>query len=133
MDFVSDVLFDGRRLRVLTLLDVFTREALAIELDKGIIGEQVVAILDAIIAIRAAAQGYHRALSQCAMAPSCLKRARPLGLRTQRHTRLQPTGQAVDNAFVGSFNGRLREECRNAHWLLSLNDARAKIEAWRQF
>lgn len=70
MDFGSDALFDGRRLRALTLLDVFTREALAIELDKGITGEQVVAILDAVIAIRAAAQGYHRALSQCAMAPS---------------------------------------------------------------
>jgi putative transposase len=37
----------------------------------------------------------------------------------------------TDNAFVESFNGRLRDECRNAHWFLSLADARAKIEAWR--
>jgi putative transposase len=54
MDFVSDSLFDGRRLRALTLLDLFTREALAIEADKGISGTKVVAILDTILAIRAA-------------------------------------------------------------------------------
>ena len=56
MDFVSDSLFDGRRLRALTLLDVLTREALAIEADKGISGEKVVAILDAVLATRAAPQ-----------------------------------------------------------------------------
>jgi transposase InsO family protein len=38
----------------------------------------------------------------------------------------------TDNAFVGSFNGRLRDECLNAHWFLSLADARSKIEAWRR-
>ncbi len=52
MDFVSDALFDGRRLRALTLLDVYTREALAIAVDQGIKGEQVVAELDAVVARR---------------------------------------------------------------------------------
>ena len=42
-------------------------------------------------------------------------------------------GKPTDNAFVESFNGRLRDECLNAHWFLSLADARAKIEAWRSF
>ena len=42
-------------------------------------------------------------------------------------------GKPTDNAFVESFNGRLRDECLNAHWFLSLADARAKIEAWRRF
>ena len=41
-------------------------------------------------------------------------------------------GRPTDNAFVESFNGRLRDECPNAHWLLSMTDARAKIEAWRR-
>ena len=54
MDFVSDALFDGRRLRALTLLDIFTREALAIEVDKGITGEQVASVLQAVIAGRSA-------------------------------------------------------------------------------
>ena len=40
-------------------------------------------------------------------------------------------GKPTDNAFVESFNGRLRDECLNAHWFLSLTDARTKIEAWR--
>lgn len=56
MDFVSDALFDGRRLRALTLLDVFTREGLAIEVDKGITAEQVAAILDTALAVRPAPQ-----------------------------------------------------------------------------
>ena len=42
-------------------------------------------------------------------------------------------GRPIDNAFVESFNGRPREECLNAHWFLSLDDARDKIEAWRVF
>jgi putative transposase len=41
-------------------------------------------------------------------------------------------GKPTDNAFVESFNGRLRDECLNTHWFLSLADARAKIEAWRR-
>ena len=41
-------------------------------------------------------------------------------------------GKPTDNAFVESFNGRLRDECLNAHWFLSIADARAKIEAWRR-
>ena len=54
MDFVSDALFDGRCLRALTLLDVFTREAFAIEVDQGITGEHVAGVLDAVIAVRQA-------------------------------------------------------------------------------
>ena len=57
-----------------------------------------------------------------------LEGSRPLGVRERRHAGLQPT----DNAFVESFNGRLRDECLNAHWFLSVANARAKIEAWRR-
>ncbi len=41
-------------------------------------------------------------------------------------------GKPTDNAFVESFNGRLRDECLNTHWFLSLEDARVKIDAWRR-
>jgi len=64
MDFVSDALFGGRRLRALTLLDIFTREALAIEVDKGITGEQVARVLQA-VAVRPSAFASTMALSSC--------------------------------------------------------------------
>jgi transposase InsO family protein len=63
-----------------------------------------------------------------------------MGIRERRHARLLAAGQGspelvegpTDNAFVESFNGRLREKCLKSHWFLSLADARAKIEAWRR-
>ena len=60
-----------------------------------------------------------------------LPRAQPLGLHQPRYAGLQPAGKPTDNAFVESFNGRLRDECLNTHWFLSLDDAGSKIEAWR--
>jgi len=129
MDFVSDALFDGRRLRALTLLDVFTREALAIEVDKGITGEQVTAILEAVIAVRPAPKRI-RVDNGPEFVSNALDRwAYEHGVTLD----FSRPGRPIDNAFVESFNGRLREECLNAHWFLSLDDARAKIEAWRQF
>ncbi len=129
MDFVSDALFDGRRLRALTLLDVFTREALALEVDKGTTGEQVAGILDAVIAVRPAPKRI-RVDNGPELVSNALDRwAYEHGVTLD----FSRPGRPIDNAFVESFNGRLREECLNAHWFLSLDDARAKIEAWRQF
>lgn len=129
MDFVSDALFDGRRLRALTLLDVFTREALAIEVDQGITGEQVAGVLDAVIAVRQAPQRI-RVDNGPEFVSNALDRwAYEHGVTLD----FSRPGRPIDNAFVESFNGRLREECLNAHWFLSLDDARDKIEAWRTF
>jgi len=129
MDFVSDALFDGRRLRALTLLDIFTREALAIEVDKGITGEQVASVLQAVIAGRGAPQRI-RVDNGPEFVSNALDRWAYENKVTLDFSR---PGRPIDNAFVESFNGRLREECLNAHWFLSLDDARAKIEAWRTF
>jgi putative transposase len=129
MDFVSDALFDGRRLRALTLLDVFTREALAIVVDKGITGEQVADALDAVIALRGAPKRI-RVDNGPEFVSNALDRwAYEHGVTLD----FSRPGKPIDNAFVESFNGRLREECLNAHWFLSLDDAKAKIEAWRRF
>lgn len=129
MDFVSDALFDGRRLRALTLLDVHTREALAIEVDQGIKGEQVVSVLDAVVATRAAPQRI-RVDNGPEFVSNALDRwAYEHGVVLD----FSRPGKPTDNAFVESFNGRLREECLNVHWFLSLDDARGKIEAWRAF
>lgn len=54
-----------------------------------------------------------------------------VGVRARRRARLRSTRQATDNALVAGFNGRLRQECLNASWFMSLEDARAKIAAWR--
>jgi len=128
MDFVSDALFDGRRLRALTVVDAYTREALAIEVDQGIKGEQVVDVMTRLAALRGSPsvirvdngpEFVSKALDRWAYSNSVtLDFSRP--------------GKPTDNAFVESFNGRLRDECLNAHWFLSLADAKAKIEAWRR-
>jgi putative transposase len=128
MDFVSDALFDGRRLRALTVIDAYTREALAIEVDQGIRGEQVVEVMTRLAFVRGAPKAIRvdngpefisKALDRWAYENSVtLDFSRP--------------GKPTDNAFVESFNGRLRDECLNAHWFLSLTDAKVKIEAWRR-
>jgi len=128
MDFVSDALFDGRRLRALTVVDAYTREALAIDVDQGIKGEQVVEVMDRIASIRGAPRTIRvdngpeftsKALDRWAYENGVtLDFSRP--------------GKPTDNAFVESFNGRFRDECLNTHWFLSLADARSRIDTWRR-
>jgi putative transposase len=128
MDFVSDALYDGRRLRVLTIVDNYTRECLAIEVDQGIGGEKVVGVLGRItmerqtpktIRVDHGPEFVSKVLDQWAYRNGVtLDFSRP--------------GKPTDNAYVESFNGSLRDECLNVNWFLSLEDARSKIEAWRQ-
>ncbi len=127
MDFVSDALYDGKRFRALTVIDNFTRESLAIAVDNSIRGEQVAAVMGRLLIERGAPERIRvdngpefisRALDKWAYENSVtLDFSRP--------------GKPIDNCYIESFNGRFREECLNTHWFLSLEDARAKIEAWR--
>jgi putative transposase len=55
-----------------------------------------------------------------------------MGLSEGCRIRLLPARKPTDNAFIESFNGKFRAECLNAHWFLSLDDARAKMEEWRK-
>ena len=128
MDFVSDALYDGRRLRALTVVDNYTRECLAIEVDQGIGGAQVVKVLGRItmkrrtpktIRVDNGPEFVSKVLDQWAYRNGVtLDFSRP--------------GKPTDNAYVESFNGSLRDECLNVNWFLSLEDARGKIEAWRR-
>jgi putative transposase len=128
MDFVSDALLDGRRIRALTVVDDYSRESLAIEVGQSITGEQVVTVMNRLRAVRGAPKRIRvdngpefvsRALDQWAyLHQVTLDFSRP--------------GKPTDNALVESFNGWLRDECLNTNWFLSLDDARRKIEAWRQ-
>ncbi len=128
MDFVSDALFDGRRLRALTVVDAYTREALVIEVDSGIKGEQVVEAMSRITMVRGSPKSIRVDNGPEFVSKALDRWAYENGVTLD----FSRPGKPTDNAFIESFNGRLREECLNTHWFLSLADARAKIEAWRQ-
>jgi putative transposase len=128
MDFVSDALFDGRRLRALTIVDNYTREALAIEVGQSLKGEDVVRTLDRIRADR----GVPGAIKVDNGSEFISKAMDHWAYEHQVELDFSRPGKPTDNAKIESFNGRLRQECLNAHWFLSLEDARRKIEAWRR-
>ncbi|MNT59243.1 Integrase core domain protein [compost metagenome] len=128
MDFVSDALFNGKKFRALTLVDAFTRECLTIEVDQGIKGEQVVATLRWVTASRGN-PGRIRVDNGPEFISKALDHwAYKNGVTLDFSRRGKPT----DNAFIESFNGRLRDECLNPNWFLSLDDARRKIGVWRE-
>lgn len=129
MDFVSDALFDGRRFRSLAVVDHFTHECLDIVVDQSLRGEHVAEAMARLVAQRGK-PGAIKVDSGSEFAGKVMDRwAYENGVELDFSRRGTPT----DNALVESFNGRLRQECLNEHWFLSLEDARSKIAAWRRF
>jgi len=128
LDFVHDAAESGRKFRVLSVIDVYTRECLALKVDTSFASRRVTRELDGIIA----------------------NRTRPLAIRcdngpefTSRHflawalerqielVHIEP-GRPVQNAHVESFHGKLRDECLNTSWFGNLFEARVKIAAWKE-
>ena len=128
MDFVSDRLASGRSFRNLTLVDDYTRECLAIEVDTSLGGARVRRVLERVVAERGSPGAI---LSD--NGPEFQSRAvEAWSLEAKvRHDFIEP-GKPVQNAFIESFNGRFREECLNTHWFTNLADAKDKIAAWRE-
>jgi putative transposase len=128
LDFVADQLADGRRFRALTVVDVYTRECLAIEAGQSLKGENVVSVLGRI--------GLHRGAPKmlfCDNGSEFTSQAMDLwayghGVRID----FSRPGKPTDNAHVESFNGTFRAECLNAHWFTTLTEAKQVIEAWRR-
>jgi len=128
MDFVGDTLANGRTFRTLNIVDDGSRECVAIEVDHGLSGLRVARVLEELakqrplpktIVMDNGPEFTSRALDAWAYAHGVsLHFIRP--------------GKPVDNAFVESFNGKFRDECLNENWFLDLDDARRKIEDWRQ-
>jgi putative transposase len=127
MDFMVDTLADGRGFRTLNVVDDFTKECVAIEVDRSLPGLRVARVLDRlaetvglpeILVMDNGPEFSGRALDTWA-------HARGVQLRFIR------PGKPTDNAFVESFNGKFRDECLNEHWFASVAEARALIEAWR--
>ena len=127
MDFVADALFNGQRFRALTIVDNFTRECLAIEVAGRLRGEDVVATLDHLRQRRGSPTRIQVDNGPEFISMALDRYAYEYGI-TLDYSR---PGKPTDNPFIESFNGSLRDECLNAHWFLSLADAREKIESWR--
>jgi putative transposase len=128
LDFLQDALASGRKLRVLSVIDVFTREALALEVDTSLPGSRVVRVLDRLLSERE-----RPAQLVLDNGPELISRA--LEEWARRHTvslRFIDPGKPIQNAHCESFHGRLRDECLNEHWFLRLGEARRIVEAWRQ-
>lgn len=127
MDFVQDALADGRVLRILTVEDTFTREALATEVDTSLPGLRVRRVLDRLVLERPRPEEI-----RIDNGPEFLGRA-VTSWCEQNHVLLRPIqpGKPSQNGHIESFNGRFRDECLNANWFTSVGDARQKIEAWR--
>ncbi len=132
MDFVSDELLDGRRIRLLTIVDNFTRESLAIEVAASIAGQRVVEVLSRLNQER----GRPRTIRVDNGPEFTSKRldqwAYLNGVQLDFSRPGKPTDNAFIEAFIESFNGRLRQECLNENWFLSLEDAQEKVESWRR-
>jgi putative transposase len=128
MDFVADNLFDGKKLRMLTVVDCFTRESLAIHVGQSLKGEDVVRVVDAI----AARRGVPQSIKTDNGSEFISKAMDKWAYEHKVVLDFSRPGKPTDNAMVERFNGRLREECLNEHWFLSLADAERKIEAWRR-
>jgi putative transposase len=129
MDFVSDTLFNGKRFRALTVVDAHTRECLAIHVDQGIKGAQVVDVMNRLLFERDTAPSKIRVDNGPEFISKALNHWAYINRVTLDFSR---PGKPTDNAYVESFNGRFRDECLHTHWFLSLDDARSKIEAWRR-
>ena len=129
MDFVSDALFNGRCFRLLTLIDHFTHECLDIVVDQSLRGEHVAEAMTRLVNQRGTPAAI-KVDNGSEFGGKVMDRwAYENGVELDFSRRGTPT----DSAVVESFNGRLRQECLNEHWFLSLADARSKISEWRTF
>ena len=128
LDFVHDAVECGRAIRVLSVVDAYTRECLALEVDTSFASRRVTRVLDAIIAERG-----RPAAIRCDNGPEFTSR-HFLAWAVERGIELihiQP-GKPTQNARVESFHGRLREECLQVSWFQNLFDAKRKIAAWQK-
>lgn len=129
MDFVHDQLATGRKLRVLTVVDTWSRYAPIVDPRFSYRGEDVVRTLDE----ACSEVGFPKTI-RVDQGTEFVSRDLDLWAY-QRGVTLDFSrpGKPTDNAFIEAFNGKFRQECLNAHWFMSLADAREKMETWRRF
>ena len=128
LDFMSDTLGSGPRIRVLTIVDHFSRVSPAIEVDTSLSGRRVIEVLE-----RAAEQfGLPRTIcvdNGPEFSGQALDQwAHQNGVKLQ----FSRPGKPTDNAMIETFNAKVRAECLDQHWFRSLDEAREQVESWRQ-
>jgi len=128
MDFVSDSLSTGRRIKCLTVADDFSHKCVDIAVDWGISGEYVTRLLDRAALFR----GYPVAV-RSDNGPEFTGRAFMGWAQAHgiRHILIEP-GRPMQNGYIESFNGKFRDECLNEQWFQDLQQARSAIKTWRQ-
>jgi putative transposase len=129
MDFVGDKLADGRPFRILTVIDQFTRECVRLESDQSMTGMKV-------------AQALERARQERGSLPKsitvdngsefCSRALEVWAMTSNVQLCFIRPGRPVENGFIESFNGRLRDECLNVEWFTSLDDSRQKLAKFRE-
>jgi len=126
MDFVTDSIVTGRRFRALAIVDDYSRECPAIEVDTSLGGRRVVGVLDRLAGIRGLPEVITIDNGPEFASRALDERAYRKGVKLNF---IRP-GKPIENAFVESFIGRMRDECLNTNWFLSLKHARDVIEEW---
>ena len=129
MDFVRDTLADGRAFRTLNVVDVFTKEAPGLLVDVSVPAERVVALLEQLRQVRGVPE-------RITVDNRPEFQSRALDAWAHHHgvqLLFSRPGKPEDNTFIEAFNARLRDECLNQSWFLSLSDAQRLIERWRVY
>jgi putative transposase len=126
MDFVSDSTSDGHRFRILTVIDTFTRRSYGVVVERSISGVRVSRFLDQV----AKEHGYPKTIT-VDNGPEFVSNALDQWAHARGvHLHFSRPGKPVDNAFIESFNGRLRDECLNTNWFYGLEHAREVLNEW---
>lgn len=127
MDFVADAALNNRRLKAMPIVDVYTKKCHRIEVDTSINGVRVCRVLDEV--------GEREGLPEVIMIDNgpefAGKALDEWAYRNGVKLQFIRPGKPVENAYIESFNGRLRDECLNEHWFINLGHARKLIEDWR--
>ena len=129
MDFVHDQLSTGRKLRVLTVVDTFSRYVPVLDPRFSYRGEDVVQTLERVCG----RVGYPKTIRVDQGSEFISRDMDMWACRRGVTLDFSRPGKPTDNAFIEAFNGRFRQECLNTHWFMSLADAREKLEDWRRY
>jgi putative transposase len=128
MDFVSDSIVTGRRFRALTIVDDYSRECPAIEVDTSLGGARVVNVLERLSETR----GLPEVITIDNGPEFSGRHLDEWAYRKDVKLNFIRPGKPIENAYAESFNGRLRDECLNTNWFINLKQAREVIEDWRR-
>lgn len=128
MDFVTDSIVTGRRFRALTIIDDYSRESVAIEVDTSLGGARVVNVLERLAETR----GLPEVITMDNGPEFTGRHLDEWASRRGINLNFIRPGKPIENAFAESFNGRLRDECLNTNWFMNLKHAREVIENWRR-